>query len=118
MAETDSQVIVKAFARTFNLKFNGVMFRKQLGMANGLLKFYSLEDILLCMTYLGEVPQGKQIVSLGYFPYILNETIIKAKAYYLKKTIETKVDTVEDYKPIDNTKKVVQSSMFKNNRAC
>lgn len=115
--ETDSQRIVKAFAKGFNLKFNGVMFKKQLGMANGLLKFYSVDDILLCIKYMGEVPQGKQIVSLGYFPYILNETIVKAKAYYMKKSMENVVTFKEDEpKEIDNKSKVVNSSMFKNSR--
>lgn len=113
--ETDSQIIVKLFAEKFNLKFNGRQFAQQLGMANGLLKHYSLEEIVMCINYLSLYPPKARIVSLGYFPYILNNVIVKAKYYYynLNPVVAPPVNKTEDVK---NEVKETKSLFSKNRR--
>lgn len=112
--EKDNQIVVKLFAEKFNLRFNGKQFGQQLGMANGLLLHYSLEEIVMCINYLSLFPPKARIVSLGYFPYILNDTIVKAKYYY--NNLTPKEPTIHIEEDIKNEVKENKSMFSKNRR--
>lgn len=113
MPITDAQIIVNTFAEKFNLRFNGKQYGMQLGQANGLLKHYNKEEIVMCINYLSLFPPKTRIVSLGYLPYILNETLTKAKYYY--NSLEPVTKPIINVVDIKN-ERIESKSMFSKNR--
>lgn len=111
--ETDTQRIVKLFSKKLNVKFNGGQFKKQLGIAKNLLKKYSLEEITLCINYLSLFPPKSRIVSLGYLPYIMKETLTKATYYYTNLTNHYEV--TENTEEVKN-EQIETKSIFNKNR--
>lgn len=113
--ETDSQKIVKYFFEKNDLKLNGAIFKKQLGIANNLLKNYELQEIIIMIDYLYLFPTKSKIISLGYFPYIIDETIPKAKAYFYKEQTKNTISEIKEEVEVKN-EVIGKKSMFSRNR--
>jgi len=80
LALKPSQIIVKHFVDTFNYKFTGVLFKKELGIANSLIKAgFTPEEIIMCIDYLKEHPPTNGLRSLAYLQYVINDILPKAK---------------------------------------
>lgn len=113
--ETDSQKLVKYFCNKNDIKLNGTMFKRQLGIANRLLEDYKLEEIIMMIDYLYLFPTKNKIVSLGYFLYIIDDTIPKAKAYFYKEKTKNVISEVKEEIEVKN-EVIGKKSMFGRNR--
>ena len=111
---TESQIVVKLFCEKNNLKLNKKDFSRQLGIANNLLKEYTLEEIVTLINYLCIFPLKKEIHSLGYYPYIIEEELPKAKHYFYM--LNHKDEPIKEIKVEVKNEPIVKKSMFSKNR--
>lgn len=92
-------MVVLEFQTTFNIKFDKATFRKQLGLANRLLKDHDLLDLMLVMFYLREYPLRSRLQSVWYLSFIIDDILPKAKAWQKEKEDKQKTDfSVEEQK--------------------
>ena len=114
----DNQLIVYNFCQKLNISFNNTMFKQQIGVASMLLKEYSYEDIILVICYLRVFPHKKPIRSLGFIPYIIDETLIKAKHYFkqLEDNLIPKIPIKEEKKIEIKNEVIGKKSLFSKNR--
>lgn len=114
---TESQLVVRNFCEKLNVKMNSTVFKKQLGIANSLLKEYSYADLNIVFCYLSIFPNKNKIVSLGYIPYIIDDILPKA-IHYFKQQEERALPKVKFEEPKVEIKNEVigKKSMFSKNR--
>jgi hypothetical protein len=97
MPRTPSQNIVTHFVNLFGYKFTGTMFKKELGIANSLLKAgFSEEDIIITLDYLKLHPPAKGVLSLAYVQYVINDILPKAKVKKMTEVQKVFTENTED----------------------
>ena len=112
---SENQILVKLFCEKNNLKLNKVQFGRQLGLASNLLKEYSLHDIQLVINYLYLFPPKKELFSIGYLAYVMEEILPKAKNYFYPK--EEVIIPIKEIENIEVKNEVLgKKSMFGRNR--
>lgn len=105
---TEGQQLVRHFSNELNIKINRQQYARQIGMANNLLKKYSLEQLISVIDYIKEHPLNKRIVSVAYLSYIADEVLDKIKLEELK---NKEIDYGEEEKVVNERRQ--SKSMFK-----
>lgn len=98
-----SQIIVNDFMRKHNVKLSPSEYKRSLGQANQLLKTYSKEDILTVIEYTSKNVKSR-IFSIGYFKFIMEETLKKALLEKVKELQSKNIEPVVEEKEIVNNK--------------
>lgn len=112
----DNQLVAMNFSEKLNVPMNTTVFKRQLGIANMLLKEYKYEDIILVICYLRLFPTKNKIMSLGFIPYVIDETLPKA-IHYFKQTEEKIKPIIKEEKKVEIKNEVIgKRSMFNKNR--
>lgn len=110
----DNQKVLKEFCSALNLKLDGNSFKRQLGIAGNLLTKYSLEELLLVIDYIKVHPLKKEVTSIGYLPYVIDDLLPKAIYERDKDKIDKKLLEIKDNTEIKKQNKSKRKSLFQN----
>ncbi|MGL4774508.1 MAG: hypothetical protein ACRC2K_13185 [Clostridium sp.] len=109
---TDTQIIVKEFGKLFNVSFTPSDFKRQLGIAKGLLSKYTKEEILLTINYYSK-NRSNEIKSIGYIPYIIDEVLPKAIFERDKDMFNKNLESVKDLTENIQKREISKKKIFK-----
>lgn len=108
----NNQRLVNYFVESLNIKIGSSSYKAQLGIANTLLKDYSLDDLCLVIDYLKKYPTKTRVYSLGYMKFIIDDILPKAKVMKLKEEREKLIEFTNEKLEVNNKRKE-SNSLFK-----